>query len=201
MLALRDLCRHHDVLFTLVSPQLESVSQLACMIRDFRTHSEAYNQNRVEERMREILADSDRLETVIVLDADKILAQEDSGVLFWEQPCAASAEGDGSTLEALFSSPLGYSYTAFRQATLLYEEALGDVAFEACCQTVSSLIHMHGDIKHLLQSVGRTKHVQAVVVTCGIRSVWVKVLEREGLSETVKAVSYTHLTLPTICSV
>ncbi|KAJ5425028.1 hypothetical protein N7465_000098 [Penicillium sp. CMV-2018d] len=189
MLALRDLCRHHDVLFTLVLPQLESVSELGCMIRDFRTHTEAYNQNRVEERMREILADSDRLETVIVLDADKILAQEDSGALFWEQPGATSAEGDGSsTLEVLFSSPLGYSYTAFRQATLLYEEALGDVGFEACCETVASLIHMHGDIKHLLQSVGRTKHVQAVVVTCGIRSVWEKVLEREGLSETVKVI-------------
>ncbi|KAJ5509080.1 hypothetical protein N7527_011223 [Penicillium freii] len=60
------------------------------------------------------------------------MAQEDSGVLFWEQLCAASAEGEGSSpLKALFSSPLGYSYTAFRQATLLYEEALGDVEFEA----------------------------------------------------------------------
>lgn len=47
---------------------------------------------------------------------------------------------------------------------------------------------MHGDIKHLLESVGRTKHVQAVVVTCGIRSVWEKVLGREGLSETVKVI-------------
>ncbi|KAJ5531762.1 hypothetical protein N7527_005155 [Penicillium freii] len=190
---LRDLCRHHDILFTLVSPQLESVSKLGCIIRDFRTHSEAYNKNLAVQRMDEILTDPDRLETVIVLDADKILAQEDSGVLFWEQLWeqvhATRAQGDGSNpLKALFDSPLGYSYTAFRQATLLYEEILGDVEFEACCQTVSLLIHMHGDIRHLLQSVGRTKHVQAVVVTCGIRSVWEKVLEREGLSEKIKVI-------------
>ncbi|KAJ5593675.1 hypothetical protein N7537_010579 [Penicillium hordei] len=95
-----------------------------------------------------ILADSDRLQTVIVLDADKTLAQEDSGVLFWEQVRAASAEDEiNSPLKALFNNPLGYSYTAFRQATLLYEEALGDVESEACCETVSSLIHMHSDIK------------------------------------------------------
>ncbi|CAI7655950.1 unnamed protein product [Penicillium viridicatum] len=190
---LRDLCRYHDILFTVVSPQLESVSKLGCIIRDFRTHSEAYNENLAVQRMGEILTDPDRLRTVIVLDADRILAREDSGVLFWEQLWeevhATEAQGDGnSPLKALFDSPLGYSYTAFRQATLLYEEILGDVEFEACCETVSSLIHMHGDIRHLLQSVGRTKHVQAVVVTCGIRSVWEKVLEREGLSDKIKVI-------------
>ncbi|KAJ5193506.1 hypothetical protein N7449_009648 [Penicillium cf. viridicatum] len=186
---LRHLCRHHNILFTLVSPPLASVSKLVCIIRDFRTHSEGYNKNVAEQRMDEILADSDRLETVIVLDADKTLAQEDSGVLFWEQVRTASTEDDSnSPLKALFSSPLGYSYTAFRQATLLYEEALGDVEFEACCETVSSLIHMHSDIKDLLHLVRRTTHVHAIVITCGIRSVWEKVLEREGLSLTVKVI-------------
>lgn len=101
---LRHLCRHHNILFTLVSLPLASVSKLGCIVRDFRTHSEGYNKNLAEQRMGEILADSDRLETVIVLDADKTLAQEDSGVLFWEQVRAASAEDESNTpLKALFS--------------------------------------------------------------------------------------------------
>lgn len=47
---------------------------------------------------------------------------------------------------------------------------------------------MHSEIKDLLHLVCRTRHVHAVVVTCGIRSVWEKILEREGLSLTVKVI-------------
>ncbi|KAL2697592.1 hypothetical protein AAEP93_011496 [Penicillium crustosum] len=127
----------------------------------------------------EILTNINRLETVIM----KI------GVLIWEHVRAASDEGVcSSPLKILFSSPLGYSYTAFREVKLLYEEALGDVEFEACCQTVASLIHIHSDIKQLLQVVGSTSYVQAVAVTCGIRSAREKVLERKGLSLTVKVI-------------
>ncbi|CAG8902662.1 unnamed protein product [Penicillium egyptiacum] len=188
--ALRRLCRHHDILFTLVSRPLASVSKLGSLIRDFRTHSIPHNKNLAEQKMLEILtANSDGVETVIVLDADKTLAQEDSGVLFWEHVRTGPGAGeDSDPLKALFSSSLGYSYTAFRQATLLYEEAFGDAEFEACCQTVASMIHMHRDIVNLLHLVRGTTHVRAVVVTCGIRSVWEKVLEREGLSATVKVI-------------
>jgi hypothetical protein len=40
----------------------------------------------------------------------------------------------------------------------------------------------------LLQLVAEKEHVGAVVVTCGLRSIWEKVLEREGLSEKVKVI-------------
>ncbi|KGO75992.1 hypothetical protein PITC_011490 [Penicillium italicum] len=186
---LRHLCRRHDILFTLVSPPIASVSKLASIIQDFRYHTEDYNMNFAKERMNDIIAASPLLETVIVMDADKTLAQEDSGVLFWEQIRSASGEADESgPMKALFSSPLGYSYTAFRQATLLYEEALGDVEFEACCENVSSMIHIYSDVLDLLRWIRDTRHVLVVVVTCGIRSVWEKVLEREGLSLTVKVI-------------
>ncbi|KAJ5801755.1 uncharacterized protein N7518_003823 [Penicillium psychrosexuale] len=157
---LRQLCRCHDILFTLVSP-LVSASKL-----EWKTYS--------------------TVETVIMMDADKTLASEDSGVLFWEQVRSASAKRN--PLKALFSSPLGYSYTAFRQATLLYEEAFDDVEFEACCQTVSSMVHMHSDIIDLLYLIRDASHVRVVVVTCGIRSVWEKVLKRMGLSKQVQVI-------------
>ncbi|KAG0154474.1 hypothetical protein PDIDSM_42 [Penicillium digitatum] len=186
---LRHLCRRHNILFTLLSPPLVPVTKLASIIQDFRYHTEVQNVNLAKEKMDDILASSPTLETVIVMDADKTLAQEDSGVLFWDQIRAVSAEGDTSgPMKALYSSPLGYSYTAFRQATLLYEEAAGDVEFEACCKNVASMIKMHSDILNLLHLVRGTIHVRVVVVTCGIRSVWEKVLEREGLSLAVKVI-------------
>jgi uracil phosphoribosyltransferase len=40
----------------------------------------------------------------------------------------------------------------------------------------------------LLQLVAEQKHIGAVVVTCGLRRVWDKVLEGEGLSEKVKVI-------------
>ncbi|MCJ1417150.1 hypothetical protein MMC32_003489 [Xylographa parallela] len=47
---------------------------------------------------------------------------------------------------------------------------------------------MYPKFVSLLQIVAEQKHVGAVVVTCGLRRVWEKVLEREGLSENVKVI-------------
>jgi uracil phosphoribosyltransferase/phosphoserine phosphatase len=88
----------------------------------------------------------------------------------------------------LFSSPLGYSYTAFRQAALLYEETTDDQEFDAICQDVASAVTMHPEFVSLLQLVAEQEHVGAVVVSCGLRRIWDKVLEREGLSKTVKVI-------------
>jgi uracil phosphoribosyltransferase len=71
---------------------------------------------------------------------------------------------------------------------LLYEEAVVEEDFEFFYQHVSSMIHMHRDIVDLLHLVRDTTHVRAIVVTCGIRSVWEKVLKREGLSDSVEVI-------------
>ncbi len=83
---------------------------------------------------------------------------------------------------------MGYSYTAFCQATLLYEQAANDQEYEALCQEVSSAVAMHPEFVSLLQLVAEQEHVGAVVVTCGLRRVWEKVLEEEGLLKTVKVI-------------
>ncbi|EEH33660.2 hypothetical protein PAAG_04709 [Paracoccidioides lutzii Pb01] len=57
---------------------------------------------------------------VWVLDADWTLAAQDSCNIVWKEFPGSPVQ---ASLEELFSGPLGCSLTAFRQATLIYEEA------------------------------------------------------------------------------
>src|ERR1700709_2413871 len=109
-------------------------------------------------------------------------------MLFWEKMSRSQPAEKDCPLKRLFSSSLGYSYTAFRQATLLYEEIADDEEFDAICQEVASAVIVHPEFVSLLQLVAREKHVGAMIVSCGLRRVWEKVLEREGLSKTVKVI-------------
>jgi phosphoserine phosphatase len=130
-----------------------------------------------------------KLETMLVLDADKTLAAEDAGMLFWQRVSSSQLPGDEDCpLKTLFSNPLGYSYKAFRQATLLYEESTDDAEFDAICEDVASAVTMYPEFVSLLRLVKEQGHVGAVVVTCGLRRVWEKVLDKEGLSKTVKVI-------------
>jgi uracil phosphoribosyltransferase len=47
---------------------------------------------------------------------------------------------------------------------------------------------MHPEFVTLLKLVAEQEHVRAVIVTCGLRRVWEKVLEREGLSKAVTVI-------------
>ena len=96
--------------------------------------------------------------------------------------------GEERILKTLFSSPLGYSYSAFRQATLLYEEVANDQEFDVLCQEVAMAVTMYPEFVSLLRMAAEQEHIGALVVTCGLRRVWEKVLEREGLSEKVKVI-------------
>ena len=187
---LRDLCRRHGILFSLVSPHPTLLNKVSILLHDFRHHTEKYNLSQAESRLDDAtVASRGQLETVLVMDADSTLAAEDTGALFWERVSSSRPLEDSAfTLNALFRSHLGYSYTAFRQAVLLYEETADDQEFDAFCKDVASAVTMHPELVSLLQLVAEQKHVGAVVVTCGLRRVWDKVLEREGLSEKVKVI-------------
>ena len=114
---------------------------------------------------------------MLVFDADKTHTADDAGALLWE-----AHEGREQTLKDLFSSPLGYSYTAFRQAALLCEEALDHSDYAKHCETVASKITMRPEFVTLLHKAAQYDHVGAVVVTCGYRLVWEKVLAKAGLA-------------------
>jgi len=53
---------------------------------------------------------------------------------------------------------------------------------------VALVVTIYPEFVSLLKLVAKQEHVSAVIVTCGLRRVWDKVLEREGLSKTVKVI-------------
>lgn len=193
---LRHLCYHHGILFSLVSPHPTMHKKVSMLLRDFRYHTENRNLSHAENRLDEVVAAGQgHLETVLVMDADRTLAATDSGSLFWKIVCNSQQSGEEvSRLKTLFSSPLGYTYTAFRQAALLYEETAEDEEFNTLCEEVASAVAMYPEFVSLLKLVAEQDHVSAVVVTCGLRRVWEKVLEREGLSKTVKVIGGGRIT-------
>ena len=187
---LRDLCRRHSVLFSLVSPNPNLLNKVSILLNDFRYHTENYNLSQAESKLDDaIVASQGQLETLLFLDADRTLAAENTGALFWKRVSGLRPlEYEASTLNTLFSGPLGHSYTGFRQAALLYEETANDQEFDALCQDVILKVTMHPEFVSLLRLVAEQKHVDAVVATCRLRRVWNKVLERERPSEKVKVI-------------
>jgi uracil phosphoribosyltransferase/phosphoserine phosphatase/adenylate kinase len=188
---LRHLCRSHEIIFTTISQRQVSMGKLIPLIQDLKVHTDDLNTSLAQQRMDEFIsAGSERPETVLVFDADKTLAPQDSGELFWQLAPTLSAEADeGFPLKSLFSSPLRYSYTAFRQAALLCEEVIGDnKEYDDCCENVALMIKIHSEILDLLRLVSGQTHVRVLVLTCGLRRVWDKVLKREGLAKTVRVI-------------
>ena len=186
---LRDLCRNHGILFSLVSQQSTLLNKVSILLLDFQPHTEGYNLSLAKSRLDDFVGASQaELETVLVLDADRTLAAVDTGILFWQKLSGSQPAEKSCPLKTLFSSSLGYSYTAFRQATLLYEEAADDAEFESICQEVASAVIMYPEFVTLLKLVAKEHHIGAVIVSCGLRRVWEKVLEREGLSKWIKVI-------------
>lgn len=186
---LRHLCRNHGIMFSLVSQHPRLQDKVSDLLRDFQHHTEKHNMSSAEEKLDEWMkAGKAELETVLVLDADRTLAAVDTGMLFWERVSSPHLVENYSPLKMLFSSPLGYSYAAFRQATLLYEEAASDERFESICLEVATVVQMYPEFVSLLQTVTKEKHIGAVIVTCGLRRVWERVLEKEGLGDKIKVI-------------
>ncbi|KPM46483.1 hypothetical protein AK830_g227 [Neonectria ditissima] len=186
---LRQLCRQHGILFSLVSPRLDMIEKVSALIRDFQSYSKELNLFRVEAQLDGVVPSGRRWETVLVLDGDKTLTESDTGTLFWQAASKSQSRHDGECpLSALFGSPLGYSERAFRQATLLYEEASEDDGFEALCETVASAVTMHPEFVSLLRLISDHDHIGALVVTCGLRRVWEMILDKLGFAERIKVI-------------
>lgn len=188
---IRGLCRENDILFATIYPNLKG--KLAILIRDFQRHDENHNGSVAEQLFDETLsAHYDELQTVLFFDADKTLAADDTGARFWER--IKETKGEEDPLSALFGGPLKYSYTAFRQAMLLYEEATNDDEFDAICEEVATNTHLYPEMSSLLRQMGRYHHVCPVIVTCGLRCVWEKIMEKGGLSNVIKVVGGSRIT-------
>ncbi|PYH99302.1 hypothetical protein BO71DRAFT_475215 [Aspergillus ellipticus CBS 707.79] len=179
---LRRLCLMYGILYT-VAP--DCLSQILALVRDFQLHDEAHNQNVAKQCIDDIVAVGRAdLEKVLVFDGDRTLAPVDTGKLFWDTFDISLC---GDALKGLLGI-LGYSYVAFRHATLFYEAAMDEPKYDSLCQEVASQVTMYPGLAALMELLSKHRHIRIVVVTCGLRRVWQKVLAREGLSDTVKVI-------------
>ncbi|KAL9085237.1 MAG: hypothetical protein Q9165_007671 [Trypethelium subeluteriae] len=192
--ALREICYDQKILFARLFPGLDERELLDRVVRlfhDFEWHSkEERNMAKAKSALDKALASgSSQLKHILVVDADKTLTSSDTGYLFWEDVCLNQLSWKKAwTPTEVFRSPLKYSYEAFLQARLLYQEAVNDAEFKELCQFVADQVEMYPEFISLLSQIGRYKHVGAVVVTSGLQLVWEKVLETEGLADVVQVV-------------
>ncbi|TVY81691.1 Uracil phosphoribosyltransferase [Lachnellula suecica] len=189
--ALQDECPKHDILFSLLTKsRIDDLNYVSALMKDFQQHSEKGSLDLAKSKLDEALIGKGKVETVLVFDADKTLTQEDTGKSFWDEAVDRSqgSKSDDRSVEKMFGGPLEYSYTAFRQAVLLYEEIANDAEYELICEKVASTVIMHPEFLSLLRLAESQKHVGTVVVTCGLRLLWEKVIERYDLSKTVKII-------------
>ncbi|KAF2164049.1 hypothetical protein M409DRAFT_57139 [Zasmidium cellare ATCC 36951] len=186
--SLRALCGTHGILFSRVFPYPALLPKVAALIRDFQRHTVERNLKRAEVAVDVLVQGAKaQLESMLVIDGDKTLAPEDTGELFWHRICTDRLSWDLQwSPSAVFKSPLGYSYAAFRQVSLLYEEAVDEEEFEDVCAYVAEQVNPYLDFVSLLKRTVDHAHVGAVIVTCGIGRIWEKVLGIQGLSHDIK---------------
>ncbi|KAK3312150.1 hypothetical protein B0H66DRAFT_632633 [Apodospora peruviana] len=194
---LKELCDANSIPFASL-PSPDTVSPL---LLNFRQDTSPKNHLVAVAKMDEILQaacrtrDCRRLETVLVLDADKTLAASDTGALFWKAVAGLPYSQDIDNcdqqcpLKNVFGSQLGYTYTAFRQVGLIYERLVTaelEKAFDGYCEEVASAVKVHPEFISLLRTVSSHGRILAVVVTCGLRRIWTKILAKEGLGDVVE---------------
>ncbi|KAL8936979.1 MAG: hypothetical protein Q9216_004656 [Gyalolechia sp. 2 TL-2023] len=188
---LRALFQKHGILFTVLNLEETLLGKVSMLLRDFQSHTEAYNLTCAENKLDQIVTahGPHRLEKMLVIDGDKTLAAADTGNDFWKMIATKKQSPDKEhTLDNLFGSQLKYSYTAFRQATLLYEEIAKDEEFNILCQETASAVTVHPEFVSLLQWMTKQNHIGAVIFTSGLRLIWKKVLEMAGLSKNVEVI-------------
>jgi phosphoserine phosphatase len=152
------------------SLRLSKLPQLTALVKDFQAHDEAAGEAALTHR--------EGLETLLLLDANKTLTAQDTGMMFWQHLGCETGSMD-NPLETLFKTE-GSTYQSFRKATLLYEGVM--CSFTEICDTVTAEVAVYPEMLELLLRAKNQPHIAAVVVTCGIRYVWESVLARHGFS-------------------
>lgn len=179
---LREVCYRNGILFTAVSTENINTSSITVLLSNFQTYSEDTNMMQAKARLHQIMAlKIHPTKTMLVFDADRTLSTIDTGHLIWQQQCE-KPEKNVSPLEAIFTSRLDYSHTAFRQAALLYQERYQPGSLDTVCREVASKVDLYPEMKLLLRQALREEYSGAVVITCGLQLVWEKILSRHGFS-------------------
>ncbi|KAK0653165.1 uracil phosphoribosyltransferase-domain-containing protein [Cercophora newfieldiana] len=197
--ALRHLCSQSGILFVKIQGDLlNSVSTRVKQLLNFFCQRTEDHVRTAEQRLTAILSQhkhEEPLRSMLVFDADKTLAAEDTGLLFWRRNAARPCqESLSDPLTDLFRGPMKYSEKAFHQAALLYAEQAEDltVDFNGSCEAVASLVHIRPRMLELLLLAVKSPHTAAMVVTCGLQQIWERVLEGAGLGDKIQVIGGGH---------
>ena len=187
---LRRSCHFSGIIFTAFDMGTAGVKDIEALIQYFSNFSELDNGEAATLSLEDVLLKRHKeTKTLLVFDADKTLSQDDTGLSYWSTLSKHKQISRTETyLRDVFGGRLGYSYRAFQQVALLYRETSTDEEFDRICDDVASEIIMHPDILVLLRAVKEQAHVSAMIITCGLQTVWKKVLQREELSDSVSVV-------------
>jgi hypothetical protein len=161
---LQKQCLKHGIFSTEIggrdsSLRLSKLPQFTALVKDFQAHDEAASEA--------ALAHREGLETLLLLDANKTLTAQDTGMMFWQHLGRETGSTD-NPLETLFKTE-GSTYQSFRKARLLYEGVM--CSFTEICDTVTAEVAMYPEMLELLLRAKNQPHIAAVVVTCGIQYV------------------------------
>ncbi|KAI7059509.1 hypothetical protein KC339_g17335, partial [Hortaea werneckii] len=188
---LRDLCSRNEILYyTLTGAATSTKAKQLCL--DFARHSPEYNVECAAQALDAIFERDagpvNASQTTLVFDADKTLAPFDTGRMFHDAAVRKFPTVDANFLETLFGGSLGYSYYAFRQLVLTYDEKVTDGSFEELYFEVASAVKLYPEMMSLLKCAAITPHITAIVVTSGLKAIWEKVLELAKLDNVVQVI-------------
>lgn len=191
---LRSICLDNNILFTTIQP--DDFDKTIKLVRNATEDDETTSAAKVEAVVDSMLqtSSSQKVKTMLVLDADHTLGPCDASKLYWEAAKYQGPTSDKSPLKALFQKQ-GYTYNAFRQATWLYEEdAAGNSnRFDELCRDAASRIKLYPQMKDLLNSAVADDTTNVVIVTCGLRPVWEIFLDSLGLRQKITVIGASRL--------
>ncbi|KPI38417.1 uncharacterized protein AB675_12150 [Cyphellophora attinorum] len=117
---------------------------------------------------------SPTVKSALILDADKTLSEADGGALAREM----MGIGNRSSLQQILGS-YGYNLEAFVTLAMLYCQKT-PFDFSTGCNQAARKIKLYGPIEAILRQVARESSLQIIVITCGLKKVWERVLQRHG---------------------
>jgi uracil phosphoribosyltransferase/phosphoserine phosphatase/adenylate kinase len=148
-----------------------------------------YDFQQAARRLDNAIADQKKdLETIVVLDADKTLAPKDTGEMFWEEVARCQGRRVSPSLLKNHFKKHGQTHFAFSEVALLYEDLVDENMYEYYCNKVAGNVDMYPEFVALLKSIDKSVSTGAVVITCGLRKCWEKILEKVGLQSQVKVI-------------
>ncbi|RMZ90942.1 hypothetical protein DV736_g1835, partial [Chaetothyriales sp. CBS 134916] len=187
---LRKACYQNRILFSVVNSESVEATDLAMILQHFRNYDQTQNLRHALQKLDNFIeTQGEQVKAMLALDGDRTMAAEDTGTLLWENVRNRyKLQAEDDPFKSIFGSPLGYSHKAFCQATLLLEEWADFQTFEEICTEVAAKVTLYPEIASLLHQVGAEQQASAVVITCGVRLIWQKVLEMAGVADKVKVI-------------